>query len=174
MVRMRFESSDDKPLRDKLFEVLMNSRTTASQDMEALLQCVSFMNDRALVEQTAKECGLKLVRFQTNDVLELYFDIKQGRHDLGYISKGWNDPGFRVGDLIEVPKANSVALRNQAYALLTFCANRGVTLTVAEVSGGVEIQMESAIYLEGFNKKVFEQVLYHLNLCVEKAQKLIK
>jgi len=173
MVRMRFESPSEPSLRDKLFEVLKNSRTLASQDLEALLQCAAHMKDRAIVEQTAKECGLTLTQFQTNDVLELYFDIKQGRHDLGYISKGWNDPGFRVGDLVEVPKANSAVLRNQAYKLLSFCATQGVTLTIKEMSGGVEIHLDSVIYMEGFNKKVFEQVLHHLNLCVEKAKELI-
>jgi len=30
----------------------------------------------------------------------LYYDITRGRHDMGYIAKGWEDPGFRIGDLV--------------------------------------------------------------------------
>src|SRR3972149_11231655 len=105
MVSMRFEN-DGNPLRDQIFEVLRNTRTTAEDDLTALLQCAAHIRNRIVVEQTAKECGLRLSGFRTNDDLELYYDLKQGRHDVGYISKGWDDPGFRVGDLVEVPKTN--------------------------------------------------------------------
>ena len=37
----------------------------------------------------------------------------------------------------------------------------------------VEVQMDSVIYSDGFNKKVFEQVLHELNACVEKANELL-
>jgi hypothetical protein len=33
--------------------------------------------------------------------------------------------------------------------------------------------MDSVIYKDGFNRKVFEQVLHHLNLCVERAETLL-
>lgn len=80
------------------------------------------------IEQTAKECNLKLSGFLTNDDLELYYDLKQGCHDVGYISKGWDDPGFRVGDIIEVSKSSIPTLKDRTYALSTFSATRGVAL----------------------------------------------
>jgi hypothetical protein len=168
MVKNRFED-DSNPLRDRIFEVLRNSSTSVEEDLTALLQCASQIRNRMLVEQTAKECGLKLSGFRTNDDLELYYDLRQGRHDVGYISKGWEDPGFRVGDLVEVPKANIPAVKAQAFNLLKFCATRGVVLTFEQKAGLVEIQMDSVIYSDGFNKKVFEQVLHYLNECVEKT-----
>lgn len=169
MVRMRFEN-DGNPLRDQIFEVLRNSRTSAEDDLTALLQCAGHISNRIVVEQAAKECGLKLSGFLTNDNLELYYDLKQGRHDVGYISKGWDDPGFRVGDLVEVPKTNVASIKTHAYALLKFCATRGVGITIEEKADVVELQMGSVIYSDGFNRKVFEQVLHHLNVCVEKAE----
>ena len=172
MVSIRFEN-DGNPLRDQIFEVLRNSRTSAEDDLTALLQCAAHIRNRIVVEQTAKECGLRLSGFRTNCDLELYYDLKQGRHDIGYVSKGWNDPGFRVGDLVEVPKANIPALTAHAYALLKFCATRGVAVTLEETANAVEVQMGSVIYSDGFNKKVFAQALQELNACVEKAQQLI-
>ncbi len=170
---MRFENNGNS-LRDRIFEVLRNSRTTAEENLTALLQCAAHIRNRIVVEHTAKECGLRLSGFQANNDLELYYDLKQGRHDVGYISKGWNDPGFRVGDLVEVPKANIPALKVHIYALLKFCATRGVVVTIEEQPDVVEIQMDSVIYSDGFNKKVFEQVLHYLCVCVEKAKELIR
>lgn len=57
-----------------------------------------------LIEEIAKACKLKLSGFLVNDALELYYDLKRGREEMGYISKGWEDPGFRLGDLITVPR----------------------------------------------------------------------
>lgn len=172
MVRMNFKD-DGNSLRDRIFDLLQNSRTSVEEDLVALQQCTSQIRNRLIIEQTAKECGFKLSRFITNDDLELYYDIKQGRHDFGYISKGWDDPGFRVGDLIKVPRANNTVLQTAAYKLLSFCAIQGVVLTIKETSEGVEIHMDSVIYKDGFNRKVFEQVLHHLNLCVERAETLL-
>ena len=125
-----------------------------------------------IVEQTTKECGLKLSGFLANDDLELYYDLKQGRHDVGYISKGWKDPGFRVGDLIKVPKSSIPVLKTNAYNLLKFCATRGVAVTIEEKSDSVQLQMDSVIYSDGFNKKVFAQVLESLNECADKVHEL--
>ncbi len=172
MVRLRFEE-DGNPLRNQIFEVLRKSRTSAEEDLTALLQCAAHIRNRIIVEQTAKECGLKLSGFRANDELELYYDLKQGRHEVGYISKGWNDPGFRVGDLVSVPRDNIDNVKANAYRLLKFCATRGVVLTLEEKPGSVELQMDSVIYSEGFNKSVFAQVLNYLNVCVEKAEELI-
>jgi len=169
-VRLRFEN-DGNPLRDRIFEVLRNSGTSAEDDLTALLQCAAHIRNRILVEQTA--CGLKLSGFRADDDLELYYDLKRGRHDLGYISKGWDDPGFRVCDILSVSKDNIGKVRANAYLLLKFCATRGVVLTVEEEAGSIQLQMESVIYSDGFNKSVFSQALHHLNLCVEKAQQLI-
>ncbi len=171
-MRMRYEN-DGNPLRDQIFELLRKSPSSAEEDLAALLQCAAHIRNRSVVEQTAKECGLRLAGFKANDCLELYYDLKQGRHDVGYISKGWDDPGFRVGDIVQVPKANIQAMKANAYALLKFCATRGVVLTVEEMADGAEVQMDSVIYSDGFNKKVFEQVLRELNVCVEKATTLL-
>jgi len=170
--RMRFDN-DSNPLRDQIFDVLRKSPSSADEDLTALLQCAAHIRNRIIVEQTAKECGLRLSGLRVNDELELYYDLKQGRHDVGYISKGWDDPGFRVGDLVQVPKANIPALKMHAYALLKFCATRGVVVTIEEKTDLVEIQMDSVIYSDGFNRKVFEQVLHYLNVCVEKVEELI-
>lgn len=64
-------------------------------------------------------------------------------------------------------------IKEHLYSLLTFCATRGVTVTIEETEHSIELQLDSVIYSEGLNKQVFEQVLHYLQECVEKAHELI-
>ena len=64
-------------------------------------------------------------------------------------------------------------MKEHVYVLLIFCAARGVTVTIDEKDQSIEMQLESVIYLEGLNKRVFEQVLHYLQECVEKTHELI-
>ncbi|MHB9071713.1 MAG: hypothetical protein ACYC54_15245 [Sedimentisphaerales bacterium] len=174
MVR-QLHSSDDGggSLRDRLFSVLNENKVSADKAIKVLSQCEAHIRNRLMIEAIVKECGLKLSRFLMNDELELYYDIKRGRHSMGYISKGWEDPGFRIGDLIEVPKHKMDLFKTNAYQILKFCAINGIGMTVSEIKGAVEIQMDGVIYSEGFNKGTFMKTLETLNDCVEKAELLL-
>ena len=141
--------------------------------MRALSQCEAHIRNRKMVEKIAKECGLKLSRFLANDELELYYDLKRGRHDMGYISKGWEDPGFRIGDLIEIEKWKEESFKANAYEILRFCATNGIVMTVEETKDTITLQMEGVIYSEGFNKDTFLKTLETLNECIERAKTLI-
>jgi len=126
-----------------------------------------------MLETIVKECGLKLSLFIANDELELYYNLKRGRHDMGYISKGWEDPGFRIGDIIEIPKNKLDSFKANVYNILRFCATNGIGMTVSETKDAVTIHMDGVIYSEGFNKDTFMKTLETLNECVEKAESLL-
>ena len=64
-------------------------------------------------------------------------------------------------------------MKEHLYALLTFCATRGVAVTIKETEHSIELHLDSVIYSEGLNKRVFEQILHYLQECVEKAHELI-
>jgi len=174
MVKNRFAPEDIPSLRSQIFQVINEADAPVAEVLKALSQCHAHIENRMIVEQTLKQCGLRSSGFNANEHLELYYDIAEGKREVGYISKGWEDPGFRVGDIVEVPKPNIPNLTAHAFELLKFCATRGVAVTVEEKAGSVEVHMESVIYSDGFNKKVFGQVLHELNVCVAKAQELIR
>lgn len=173
MIRM-LPSDSDNPLRDDIFALLNTKKAPIDKALEALSQCQAHITNRILVERTAKECGLRLSRLLASDDLELYYDIKRGRHDLlGYISKGWTDPGFRTGDLLKVPQSKVDLFKKNAYQLLKFCATNGIVITVEETRDSIDIAMSGVIYSEGFNKDTFKKTLETLNECIEKAEELI-
>ncbi|NLB54638.1 MAG: hypothetical protein GX811_02515 [Lentisphaerae bacterium] len=173
MVKSRLSSNDAKSLRSKIFKLVNDADAPAAEVISALAQCQAHIQNRMIVEQTLKECGFRPTGFNANEHLELYYDIAQGKNEVGYISKGWDDPGFRVGDVIEVSKWKITALKEHAYTLLKYCATRGVVMTVEENDDdSVMLQMDSVIYSDGFNKKVFAQVIHYLNECTTKAEQL--
>ena len=161
-------------LRQQVFAVLRDSTTSAEEDLEALSQCAGHIKNRMIVEAIARDCGLTLTGFLTNDALELYYDIRRGRHGLGYIAKGWEDPGFRIGDLVQIGPWEVDAFKAHAAELARFCATRGMAMTlVTKNSMSAEVQLDGVIYSEGFNRVTFQKTLESLNECVEKIHSLI-
>lgn len=165
--------SDIKSVREKLFAVLIDSGVSANDALKVLSQCQAHIRNTIMVETIAKECGLKVSGFRANEHLELYYDLKRGRHEMGYISKGWDDPGFRIGDLVKIPKQKLAVFKSSVLKILKFCTTNGIGMTVEQEKDTIEIQMDGVIYSEGFNKTTFMKTLETLNECVEKAEDMM-
>jgi hypothetical protein len=160
-------------LREQILSLLSDSTTSVGEDLESLSHCTAHIRNRMIVEGIARDCGLTLARFLTNDALELYYDIKRGRHDMGYISKGWEDPGFRIGDLVEVGWWDRDILKANSHHIMRFCATNGIAMTIQEAPTTLTIQLDGVIYSEGFNRNTFLKTLDSLNACVEKIHTLV-
>jgi hypothetical protein len=160
-------------LRDQIRTLLQDSLTSVDEDLKALSHCAAQIRNRGLVEHLACEDGLTLAGFRTNDALELYFDLKRGRHDLGYIAKGWEDPGFRIGDLAEIGWWDRDILQANLHNLMRLCATNGITMTIQESPITSTLQVDGVIYSEGFNRDTFVQTLDSVNVCIEKIHTLI-
>lgn len=166
-------SNNGDLLRTHIFALLNKKNVSPELALNVLAQCQSHVRNRIIIEGIGKECGVTLSGFRTNERLELYYDLKQGRHDAGYISKGWDEPGFRIGEIVEVPTWNNADMKEHLYTLLTFCATRGTMVTIEEKEDSIELHLDSVIYSEGMNRRVFEQVLHYLQECVGKAHELV-
>ena len=160
-------------LRNHILAFLSNNTTTVTEDLEALSQCAAHIRNRMIVEGIARNRGFSLTGFLMNDALELYYDITRGRHDLGYISKGWEDPGFRIGDLVEIDLWEADILRANTPHTIRFCATNGIAMTIQETPTTVALHLDGVIYSEGFNRETFLLTLDSLNICVEKIHALI-
>lgn len=160
-------------LRDNIFAFLRGTATTAEEDLDTLSQCAAQIRNRRIIAEIARACGLTLTGFLTNDALELYYDIKRGRHDLGFISKGWEDPGFRIGDLVEIGWWDGDVLKANTPQIMRFCATNGIATTIQETPLTVTLQLDGVIYNEGFNRETFLQTLDSLNICVGRIHALI-
>ena len=125
--------------------------------------------NKQLARHTLNKCGLRGHGFITNEHLELYYEIETlEKKDVGYISKGWEDPGFRVGNVVKVPIVRIEAQKTHLPKLMNYCATRGVAMTGERLAGGIfEFHLDSVIYADGFNHLVLAQVLECLSDCTE-------
>jgi hypothetical protein len=166
-------AAKNSSLRDSIFALLRDSTTSLEEDVVALSHCLAQIRNRAMVGTVARETGLTLAGFLTTDALELYYDIKRGRHNLGFISKGWQDPGFRIGDLVEIGWWDGDVLKANAHHIMRCCATNGIAMTIQEGPLTTTLQLDGVIYSEGFNGATFLQTLDSLDACVEKIHTLI-
>jgi hypothetical protein len=161
---------DVNGLRQKLLAALNEAPLPAGNKMKVLNECRSQLATRRAVERVASEAGLTLSHFLTNDALELYYEIKKGRHDLGYISKGWDDPGFRVGEVRAFQEFHGVHFIWTGPGIRRYCATNGIGITVAQHGERTEVHLDGVIYREGFNRATLLKTLEALGACVKKIE----
>jgi hypothetical protein len=173
---MRFKTNSDNlhDARMHVFSALQESELSMSQAAKVLAQCHRHIQNRAMVEGMAKESGLQLDGFRTNEDLELYYDIAKDGHDVGFISKGWDDPGFRVGELLVLPADTLDAFRARATQIMDFCSTNGVVCTGRLTPVGLELSLLDNIYSEGFNIATFLQTLEAVHDCAAKVRAIMR
>jgi hypothetical protein len=160
-------------LRARIFELLRQSETPEEDWVLILSQCAAQVRDRALVTRVARECGLTLAGSRSDTSLELYFDIAHGEQELGYIAKGWDDPGFRIGDVVEVSPGKIVTLTTNAFQIMRVCATQGIGISIHERPDGIELALDGVIYSEGFSRETFRQTLDAVCECARKVRGLV-
>ena len=163
-----------KPLRDRIMDIVDEEPASINDILKTLKQCSSHIKNTIQVSEIIKQNGLSYKKFITNDKLELYYDLVRPEDntakDLGYIAKGWDDPGFRIGDVIDFEDLEESEFRGYIDAIYPECANQGIITHIKEEGNGFIMQLEGLIYSEGFNTETFNQTLQALTETVELAQ----
>ena len=143
----------EEALRYQIFALLNESETSAEQDVKVLRQCASHIQNKFLVEQIARACKMKLSDFECGKDLELYYNVKRGAQEMGYICKGWEDPGFRIGDIIDVPKDRAAKCKAAVAQIRKACAVNGIGVTIEKSRGAFEIALDGVILQRGIQQK---------------------
>lgn len=155
--------------RTRVLDILQESGLSMSQAAEVLSQCHRHVQNRTAVEEMARESGLHLEEFRTNEDLELYYDIGKDGHDVGFISKGWGEPGFRIGELLILPADTLDTFRARAPQIMDLCSTSGVACTGTLITDGLEVGLSDNIYAEGFNRATFLRTLEAVHDCAVKV-----
>ena len=145
----------------------------APERSEILSQGTAQVRNKTIVERIAQECDLALSGFRSDATLELYFDMARERQEIGYIAKGWDDPGFRIGTLIQVHHLKAFTLIANAFQAMKICATNGIGTSVHETMDSIDLCLDGVIYSEGFNRDTFIKTLDSLSECEEKIKALI-
>jgi len=77
---------------------------TNSKEPDNLLKQLT---DIALMEKAVSEAGLIIDRLQSNDILEVTCDIYHNNRSVCHLFRGWEDEGFRIAAIINIPKKHT-------------------------------------------------------------------
>jgi hypothetical protein len=124
---------------------------------------------REWVESTLAAAGYDASDFISDKSLQVYLAITNGGQDVGFIAKGWTDPGFRIGELVAVPKGYPEHAEPPEY-LRDFCATNGVGLSRSPDFDDTYWFLEYVIYSSGFNAEMLLESLDTFIECTEKVK----
>lgn len=121
-----------------------------------------------LLEECVKKLNLELKNLTSNDNLELYFEIYRDGSYICYVYKGWDDPGFRIAESIELDKREP-DFKERFYEIFRICSGRLIPIGLQkQKKESLSIVLEIGIYKSGFSAKVFKEALEELeNAIVE-------
>ena len=158
--RFPFHKDDGRDDIKKRLNAWIEKQNLRDEDATKALEMI--LNQRkniSLIQKNAKKAGLRVERFITNSALEVYFDILRKNRNIGYISKGWDDPGFRIGEYFEMEK-NAPSFKENFYKVFKLCSGNLISVGVSEKTPGkVGVSLEIGIYKDGFSSKVLKSAV---------------
>jgi hypothetical protein len=111
-----------------------------------------------IVERVAAKAGFRTSGFQSSAVMELYYDLAKGCRDIGYISKGWKDPGYRVANIL-FTVLPSYVVNALADSLNDYCATNRISISVTNHGNHRVVALEFVLYSPGFNVATFSEAM---------------
>lgn len=115
-----------------------------------------------LINDCAKKLNLELKGFISNNNLELYYDIYKNGRDIGYVYKGWKDPGFRIAHIIDLDK-QAPDFKERFYEIFKICSSHLITMALKERDKeSLSITLEIGVYKSGFNAEVLKEAIEEL------------
>ncbi|MFA5118806.1 MAG: hypothetical protein WC695_08165 [Candidatus Omnitrophota bacterium] len=172
--RMRFFGGDGANRRkDKLDAWFSKQNFSEEEIMDLLEQNLRQRKNIKLVKDCIKDAGLGISGLVSNDKLELYFDIYKNKKSVCYVSKGWKDPGFRIGELIDIDK-DIAGFKEKFYKIFYNCSSNLMSVSVSEPSDKfVSLSLEIGIYRDGFNAKVLRDAIETLEKTLKAISKIL-
>lgn len=161
-------------LRTDILSLLRRSETGADSCRDVLEQILAFLDDDEQVKTLATALGMDLSGFQTDAHLELYYDIERTGDEVGFVSKGWNDAGFLIGDILLVPSESAANLRTHAKQIQNLCAHGHLIHDVTiSPDANAHIGLNILIDQNQFTQKTFAEALDTIQQTVTKIRRIL-
>ena len=171
----RLEDDEEQPAGDAHLLLLKAATewTGSEADAEKLLQqCADYFHNKRLLQRHIKRRGLKLANEFTSAQLQLYFEITFEGETLAFISRGWDESGFRLGQVLCIAKKHAPELRQQTKEISKLLATNGIAITGDEdaATGDHHLNLTINIPDAGFNAKTLSDALIVLSACIARIK----
>ncbi len=153
-------------VRNAVFGYLMNNDVPIPVATKALCQSLEFLRDVGRIHAVASQLALEISGFRSDEALALYWDVRRDGRDVGFIYKGWDDPGFGIGECVPVSADEMPVFMAQANTAVRLVATNGLALTTEPMpNGGCYLNMTAGVYSAGFNAGVMDAALDTIAEC---------
>jgi hypothetical protein len=150
--------------------------TANSAEAETLLQqSADYFRHKRLLQTHAASCGLNLVNEFISECMQIYFEVQAEGAIKGFISRGWDEPGFRVGQVVMVTIEHVPELQLHAQEIMQLLARNGIAITTDPDDEQTVHYLNLTINIPdaGFNAATLSQAVWTMDACVEQIKKTI-
>ena len=158
-------------LASKVIKLLCGE--VATENPRVSRRVSSFMRNVAGLMDLARRSGLRLHNLHSDPIQEFYCDVSQGKRDLGFVSRGWTDPGVRVGDLIYFSGAAAPKFKANIEQIMNACTSQGVAFFVRHSRpSSVEVELWTPVYGDLHGTAALREALKSFQECRERIGKI--
>jgi hypothetical protein len=162
-------------MREAVLKLLANYDISPQVAKRALSECPIFLQHVNRVRTLADQLDLDLSGFRSNDDQELYFDLVHRGRDLGFVYRGWDDPGFGIGEMILVTAHKTPSFMMRADVALRMLATRGIGVTATPDGNGSHwLGMTSVLYADGLNASTLAHALNTMTECTARVRAMLQ
>lgn len=160
---------DSVNLRAMIVRAAEESRLARGAVLRVLDQSRHYSEARTEVETAVAVAGCRAAGFLWNKALAIYCDVSKGGREVAFLSKGWDDPGYRLGQMLTIPRAPVARFHGRHESLQRLLLTNGITCNIKPTADGLEVVLEYLLYAAGFNGKTLSQSLTTSMECSEAA-----
>ena len=173
--RMSLAAASPAEIRAKLLNVAEKLTARRDDADQILLQCADYFRNRYLLQSYAQEVGLILVNSYTNDEMQIYYELQWNGDTVGFISKGWAEPYYRLGQILCVAEDKLPIITRHSKDISILLATNGISFTSDrdEKKAMRYMNLTTNIPEAGFNKDTLAQAVTTMTACVYKIRGMI-
>lgn len=108
--------------------------------------------------------------------VEVFFDLFYGGRKIGYLLNQWNSSMLRLGSSIKLRK-DFKDIQDRFRRIHHICGVHHISLLyppTAPQEAVFPISLETAVYLDGFNERVFKEMVHRFAKCQEMLRPLLE
>ncbi|MCX7006677.1 MAG: hypothetical protein NTY53_05410 [Kiritimatiellaeota bacterium] len=175
-MRMKEEEDEGLPVadvRNVLLKAVEELTTNEVEAESALRQCADHFRNKHLLQHHVSAGGFTLTNEFTNQDMQIYGEITFEKETLAVISRGWDEPGFRLGQVLNISKDHMPELQQHSKEIMTLLATNGIAVTADSDADTHHLNLTFNIHDAGFNTQTLSDALVTISACIARIKATI-
>lgn len=142
------------------------------RDPQVMKYVSSFMRNLGSLLVAVRTSGLEISGFKSDSALEFYFDVSRSGKAAAFVSKGWDEPGSRVGELIWIRKRHAAVFHKNFWKISNAMGGMAISFFCKKAKdGGLVIELWTPLFGEVLSPRCLVDAIDTLLECERTVQK---